>query len=258
MNFKKMHGLGNDFVILDQRAGREVLDEDFIRKVCDRSRGIGCDQFIVMEPSAKANVFMRIYNPDASESGACGNATRCVADIVMKDNGSETCTIETLRGALPCRKYNDLIEVDMGPPVEWHDMEDINDPVMGKPVFVDMGNPHCVFFVDNAEKADIGLAGPQYEYHPAFPNRANIEFVHIINKSTIRARVWERGAGVTQACGSGACAIIAAAFHRGLVDTMVDVELDGGTLHMEIREEDDHVLMTGPVAYVFDGELFDL
>lgn len=247
-----MHGLGNDFVIIDARDGGFSLDNVDITKVCDRHFGIGCDQFILIEPSEHADVFMRIYNPDGTESGACGNATRCVAALVMAELGTDACTVETLRGVLPCRRADDLVQVDMGAPVSHGPAEFFND-TLGAPYLVDMGNPHCVFFVTDIESLDITTFGPQYEYHKAFPDRANIEFVQVLADGGLRTRVWERGAGVTLACGSGACAVAVAAAAQGHAGRSSRVIMDGGELHLEWREEDDHVLMTGSVTYVFKG-----
>lgn len=254
MNFKKMHGLGNDFVILDQRAGRALFDPEQIQMICDRRHGVGCDQLIVMEPSETADFFMRIYNPDASEAEACGNATRCVAHLYMSEQGAQECSIETVAGILPCRMVDDLVEVDMGQPKSVEDV-DLSIREEGEPVSVNMGNPHCVFFVDDAESVDLENLGPVIEHHSLFPDRTNVEFATVMPDGQIRLRVWERGAGVTLACGSGACATAVAAIHRGLTDRKVDIIMDGGHLILEHRESDGHVLMTGPVAYVFEGEL---
>ncbi len=255
MYFRKMHGLGNDFVILDQRDGHTALMPEFVKHVCDRHMGVGCDQLIVMEPSKKADMFMRVYNPDASQSEACGNATRCVADIYMKEQGLHHCSVETLAGVLKARALDGgLIEIDMGPAHAVADI-DLSGGGVSNPVSVDMGNPHCVFFVDNAEALDIAALGPRFENDPMFPRRTNVEFVHVNDRQNLRMRVWERGAGITLACGSGACAVMAAAVHRGLSDNKITLVLDGGVLQLERRESDGHILMTGPVAYVFDGTL---
>lgn len=254
MRFLKMHGLGNDFVILDQRQGRETLSAALISSVSDRHFGVGCDQFIVMEPSTKADLFMRIYNADASESEACGNATRCVAHLFMQEKGVKTCTIETLAGVLPCKMAeNGHVQVDMGPPLEVQELN-IGTDGLGHPVYVSMGNPHCVFFVDNAGDIAVDRVGPAYEVHGRFPNRTNVEFAHITRDGKIRLRVWERGAGVTLACGSGACATMVAAASRGLTGRKANIVMDGGELTLEWRETDGHVLMTGPVAHVFEGD----
>ncbi len=258
MIFKKMHGLGNDFVILDSKdlSGPQGhrLSPGQIKHICDRNFGVGCDQLVVLEPSDKADIFARFYNSDGSESAACGNATRCVADIVMKEIKTESCKIETGGGVLPCtRAENGMITVDMGAPLR---VEDIDSPEasLPAPVTVDMGNPHCVFFVDNIGDIVLETVGPTVENNPIFPNRTNVEFVEVINDTRMRQRTWERGSGITLACGSGACAVAAAAAHKGLTGNKVEIELDGGSLFIEINAAG-HILMTGPIAYVFDGEM---
>ena len=256
MNFLKMHGIGNDFVILDQRSGRKPLDLQQIRHICDRHTGVGCDQLIIMEPSQKADLFMRIYNGDGSESGACGNATRCVADLYMNEKGVKDCTVETQAGVLKCRQIAPLtVEVDMGTPKfpAAHFTETIAG--LKDPVLVDMGNPHAAYFLPTLAAIDIPAIGPQIEHHPFFPNRTNVEFVQVLDRGKVRLRTWERGAGLTLACGSAACATVAAAVQRGLTERQITIQLDGGELHMEYREHDGHILMTGPVAYVFEGVL---
>lgn len=249
MQFTKMHGAGNDFVILDQRDGVELLAPAQIRHICDRQTGIGCDQLIILEPSENADVFMRVYNPDEQESGACGNATRCVADLL------DTNTVETLGGTLKTRRVGDLIEVNMGLPkiLDTPFTKTING--LSDPTLVDMGNPHAVYFVDNLDRVRIPKIGATIENHAFFPNSTNVEFAQIESRTKLRLRTWERGAGLTLACGSGACATIAATVQRGLTERKVEMVLDGGTLHMELRESDGHVLMTGPTAKVFTGTL---
>lgn len=267
IDFLKMHGLGNDFVILDGRGAMPALSPERIKQISHRNFGVGCDQLIVMEPSSKADVFMRIYNPDASESGACGNATRCVASLVMAQTGRDAVTIETIRGVLACAKAaGEKVTVNMGQPiVEWQDIPlatatDTANVQLGaegvsNPVCVSMGNPHAVFFVDDAEAVAIDRLGPRFERDPIFPKRSNIEFVHVVDRKHVRARVWERGAGVTLACGSGACAIAVAGVRRGLTDRLVTISMDGGDLQLEWREADNCVYMTGPVALVYKGSL---
>lgn len=248
VSFRKMHGLGNDFVIVDNRDGSYTFTADQIRLMSDRHFGVGCDQFIVLENSSKADVFMRIYNPDASEAGACGNATRCVAHLLERSE----CSIETISGILPCERQPDgMIAVDMGAP---RVIEDIK--VDGRDaVSVDMGNPHCIFFVDDLKNVKVEAAGRLVEEHPQFPNRTNVEFAQILAPDKIRMRVWERGAGVTLACGSGACATIAAAATRNLSNRQAEIILDGGSLFLDWRQSDGHILMTGPAAEVFQGSI---
>ncbi|MBK6895163.1 MAG: diaminopimelate epimerase [Alphaproteobacteria bacterium] len=268
MNFLKMHGLGNDFVILDQRAGLQPLSREAAARISDRHFGVGCDQLIILEPSEKADLFMRIYNPDGSEAESCGNATRCVADLVMKQQGNGACLIETKGGILDCRRAAGMqVSVDMGPPrLGWQDIplsEEKDTLHLGigqgpahDPVGVNMGNPHCVFFVQGIEEIPIEALGPVFERHKLFPQRANISFAEVTGGASIRMRVWERGAGVTLACGSASCATIVAAVRRGLITgRSADIQMDGGALRLEWREGDGHVLMVGPVSYVFEGRL---
>lgn len=266
MRFLKMHGLGNDFVILDHRKTGGKLAPEAIRSISDRHKGVGCDQLIVMEATDKADFFMRIYNPDSSEAEACGNATRCVADIFIKESGKESCTIETLRGLLSARKVGDLVEVDMGEPqLGWKDIplareiDTLSLPIaegnLPEPVAVGMGNPHCVFFVKDISDIDIPKWGPHYEHHRYYPKRTNVEFAQVLGDNVIRLRTWERSSGMTLACGSATCATIVAAVRRNLIKgRKAEILTDGGKMYLEWRESDGHVLMTGPVSYVFEGE----
>lgn len=268
LDFIKMHGLGNDFVIVDGRDSNFSLSRDAVRAISDRRRGVGCDQFIVMEPAPSdvADVFMRIYNPDGSESGACGNATRCVASLMMREKATSHVIIETISGLLDCENVGGgLYSVDMGPArLDWrdlplaeaHDTEnlDISAGPLQNPVGVNMGNPHAVFMVDDAETIDLEVFGPMVENDKLFPERTNVEAVQVLSNDRIRMRVWERGAGITQACGSGACAALVATARRGLTGRKADVVLDGGTLTIEWLA-DNNVLMTGPVATSFTGNI---
>ncbi len=261
--FLKMHGLGNDFVILDARTGDLAMTADRARQIADRHFGVGCDQLIVIEPSAKATAFMRIYNPDGSEAGACGNATRCVASLLDGDAP----VIETISGLLPCVKNADgTVTVDMGEPkLDWEQipLSNMTDTLrvqvgvgaVKEPTCVNMGNPHAVFFVPDAAAVPLTQIGPSLETASVFPERANIEVVQVLDRAHVRARVWERGAGITLACGSGACAVAVAGVRRGLTDRSVTVTMDGGDLKLEWREADNHVYMTGPVATSFEGVL---
>lgn len=266
MSFVKMHGLGNDFAIIDQRINEIPLGCEQIRHIANRRRGVGCDQVIFMEPSTKADIFMRIYNPDGSEAGACGNATRCVADILMKETGKETAAIETISGILNCaRADKDLISVDMGvPKLDWQDiplareMDTVNldyrpHALLSEPGAVNVGNPHCVFFVDDVEALDIEALGPAIETDTLFPERINVEFVQVLASDKMRMRVWERGAGVTEACGTGACATLVAAVRKGFAGRKASIVLDGGALVIEWRESDGHIIKTGPASFVFEG-----
>ncbi len=271
MEFLKMHGLGNDFVIFDADALPSGLTAEQIARIADRHQGVGCDQLIVIEPSGHADAFMRIYNADGSEAGACGNATRCIAALLHQRGGGEDIAIETISGILKCRHTGGgRYAVDMGPArLNWQDipLAEAHDtlhvpltigpasaPVLKDPCCVSMGNPHAVFFVEDAEAIDLGRAGPLVEHDPLFPDRVNVSVVSLAGKNHLRQRVWERGAGITQACGSGACAAAVAAARRGLTGRRVRIGLDGGTLDIHWRE-DNHVIMTGPASISFRGQL---
>ncbi len=266
--FLKMHGLGNDFVVLDGRPAPISLTPGQVCAVADRQTGIGCDQLIVMEPprSDRANVFMRIFNADGSEVAACGNATRCVASLVMEETGSDQVIVETAAGLLDAQAaVGGQIAVGMGRVrLDWRDIPlaeprdtlhlGLGSGPLQDPVGVNVGNPHAVFFVDDVEAVDLAVHGPKLETDALFPEFANIEAVQVLSGSLLRMRAWERGAGITKACGTGACAALVAAHRRGLTGRKAEVVLDGGTLFIEWLP-DDHVLMTGPVATSFKGEL---
>ena len=268
LKFVKMHGLGNDFVVLDGRAQPVALDARAVRAIADRRVGVGCDQLFVLERplNAKADVFMRIYNSDGGEVAACGNGARCVAALVMREKESEEAVIETAAGCLDAvQAKGGRVTVDMGPAkLDWRDIPlaqacDTNHvPVAAGPlkdaVAVNMGNPHAVFFVPDAEAIDMRTLGPRLEHDRMFPERANIGAAQILSPSRIRLRVWERGAGLTLACGTGACAAGVAAVRRGLTGRKVALVMDGGELDVEWRE-DGNVAMTGPVTVSFTGTL---
>lgn len=274
LNFIKMHGLGNDFIILDRRDGSPLPPVELMQQMMNRKRGVGCDQIIPMQPpqDPQADVFMRILNaPDGSEVEACGNATRCVASLLMRETGRDEVTIQTVAGFLRCRSVDadkSLIEVDMGvPKTAWdeiplaHECDTLAMPVeeggIKDPVGVNIGNPHAVFFVQgDITDFPVSTLGPRFEHDPLFPRKINVEFVRILNKSTIRMRVWERDTGETDACGSAACATMVAAVRRGLVARECAVELNGGVLDIHWREGDNHLLMRGPASHVFSG-VFD-
>ena len=270
--FLKMHGLGNDFAIFDARTFSIPLDMATAKAIADRRRGIGCDQVIVMEPAKGANAFMRIFNADGGEVESCGNAARCVAFLLMAEAETEEVTLSTTGGPLLCRSASDGgVTVDMGPPrLDWREIPmaqavdtesfalsvpGFDDAALEKAAAVSVGNPHCVLFVKDAERAPVATLGPAIERHPWFPSRTNVEFVERLSQTQLRMRVWERGAGITRACGTGACAAAVAASLRGLTERKVVVQLDGGALEIEWREGDDHVLMTGPVGFSFGGEV---
>jgi len=266
--FVKMHGLGNDFVMIDARKRKLSLGDAAVRAIADRHKGVGCDQLLVLEKakSRGADVFMRILNADGSEAKACGNGTRCVAELVMREKGKAAVTVETVAGLLAAQSDGeDRVGVDMGVPrLAWReiplarDCDTLNVPLtlgpLVVPVATSMGNPHATFFVDDAESVDLASLGPKLEHDPIFPERANIGVVQVLSPERLRFRVWERGAGITIACGSGACAALVAAARRGVAKRKADIVLDGGTLEIEWRA-DGHVLMTGAVATSFHGTL---
>ncbi|MEE3500153.1 diaminopimelate epimerase [Acidiphilium acidophilum] len=264
--FLKMHGAGNDFVVLDARTDPITLTTAQSTLLADRRRGIGCDQIILIEPSASADAFMRTLNADGSEAGACGNATRCVAALLAAETGARALTIETNAGHLAAIiKGPNLVEIDMGEPrLDWQDiplleaMDTLHlrlalGPVED-PAACSMGNPHATFFVEDFRHLALDTIGPRLESARIFPERANIGFARIEAKDRIRLRVWERGAGLTLACGSGACAALVNANRRGLADRRGEIEMDGGILTITWRE-DNHVLMEGPVAMTCQGTL---
>jgi diaminopimelate epimerase len=270
--FRKMNGLGNDFVVLDARARPLALGEDAVRDIADRKEGIGCDQIIALEPTPRADVFMRIWNSDGGEVGACGNAARCVASLVAAERGEPKVSIETESGMLSAAVNGDgSVTIDMGAPrFAWNEIPlsepapdtrriDLQigpeDPVLRSPSVVNVGNPHCLFFVDDVKAHDLARFGPMLEHHPLFPERANISLVQVLGPDAIKVRTWERGAGLTRACGTAACAAAVAAARRELTAREVKVSLPGGDLLIEWRESDGHILMTGPYALDFEGTL---
>jgi diaminopimelate epimerase len=262
-SFIKMHGAGNDFAVFDARATRFVLSPRLAAAIADRRRGIGCDQVIVLEAAdAPADAFMRIRNPDGSEAGACGNATRCVATLLSRETGRTRQIIRTIAGLLPAECLADgRIQVDMGPALlDWRDLalahaaDTLHLPLAGDPAGAAIGNPHATFFVADLAVTDVAGLGRRYETDTLFTARANIGFAEITGPGRMRLRVWERGAGLTLACGSGACAALVNAHRRGLVGREAEVVVDGGVLHIAWRE-DGHVLMTGPVAEVYRGSI---
>lgn len=271
--FLKMHGLGNDFVVLDARTRAIDLTPDRVRAIAARGTGVGCDQLIVIAPPAGkvADATMLIYNADGSEVAACGNASRCVAWLLMRETGADKVVFETKAGLLDAESRGPgLVAVDMGPArLDWREIPlaravdtlhlGISAGPLADPVGVSMGNPHAVFFVDDTESVDLAALGRGLEHHELFPERANIEIAQVLtppgaDMGRIRMRVWERGAGITMACGTGACAVAVAAARRGLAPRKSEVILDGGRLTIEWLA-DNHVLMTGPVATSFSGTL---
>jgi diaminopimelate epimerase len=269
--YLKMNGLGNDFVVLDARAQKIALSRQQIIAISDRANGIGCDQLIVMEPDTidGVDVFMRIYNAEGGEVDACGNATRCIAALVAGEMATDTVSIRTNAGILAARIDGDLVTVDMSVPrFGWDQIPlaepfadttgielqvgPIDAPILHTPSVVNVGNPHAIFWVDDLDAHDLAKFGPLLENHPIFPERANITLAQVLADDRIKVKVWERGAGLTLACGTAACATAVAAARKGLTERKVTIELPGGPLDIEWRTSDDHILMTGPWA--LDGE----
>jgi diaminopimelate epimerase len=267
--FLKMHGLGNDFVVLDARARVISIGREAARRIADRRTGVGCDQLLIIGPAKNsADAELVIRNADGGEVAACGNGARCVAALLLRESGQPAITIGTAAGPIEAlARDGGRVQVDMGPALlDWQDIplaEPVADtnhlPVtlgpLSDPVGVGMGNPHAVFFVAYAEAIDLERLGRQIEHHPLFPDRTNVEVCTVLTRKRIRMRVWERGVGITQACGSGACAALVAAVRRGLAERNAELVLDGGTLDIEWRTSDNHVLLTGPVATSFSGTL---
>ena len=259
LRFMKMHGAGNDFVIIDARAGAAPVTEALVRALGDRHRGVGFDQLAVIGEARRADLGLTFWNSDGSRSAACGNATRCVAAWEMARTGREALAIRTDRGALAACVEAGAVWVNMGAPLTRWDQIPLAEaadtdhlPLPGDPAATSMGNPHCTFFVSDADGADLAAHG-RFETHPLFPERINVQVVDVAGPDTLRVRVWERGVGPTLASGSSACAVASAAHRRGLTGRRVTVRLDGGDLTVELR--DDGAWMTGPVAHVFDGVL---
>ncbi len=259
--FMKMHGLGNDFVVIDRRQGGVGVTPELARAVGDRRRGVGFDQLAVMDADRESAARLTFFNPDGSVSAACGNATRCIARHLMDETGRNALTLRTERGVLACEDAGDgMTRVNMGEPLtEWreiplaHAADTLHLPIQGDPVATSLGNPHCSFFVEDAETIDLESRGPEIEHHPLFPERTNVQFAQIAGRDHLRMRVWERGTGVTLASGTSSCAAAVAAARRGLSGRRVTLDLDGGRAWVEWRG--DGVWMTGPTAHVFDGRI---
>ena len=267
IDFIKMHGLGNDFVVIDARSRPVALSDARARAIADRRTGVGCDQLIILEPATDtgAALFMRIHNADGGEVDACGNATRCIGDMVLTETGQDRAQIQTGAGLLAVWRSDGGISVDMGEAKDrWMDIPlaeeadtlhlEIGEGPLQNPVAVSVGNPHAVFFVEDAEEIDLAAVGPVLEHHPLYPERANVEAVSVLSRSHLRVRVWERGVGITRACGTGACAAAVAAVRRDLADRELTISLDGGDLTTSWLENG-HIIMTGAVAESFRGTL---
>ncbi|MDB3954990.1 diaminopimelate epimerase [Alphaproteobacteria bacterium] len=267
--FIKMHGLGNDFVVIDSTKNQYTINKSSIQLISDRRFGVGCDQVIEMKPSAKEDIYMKIYNSDGTEAEACGNAARCVAGLLFASNQKKEVSIETVAGVLKAESEEDgLIKVDMGKPsFFWKDIplsSDIShisfeELSLINGLAVNMGNPHIVFFVKDINEVDINKVGPLVENSSYFPEKVNVEVCQIINKSKIKVTVWERGAGKTLACGTGACAALVAAYKNNLTDPTAEIVLNGGSLNITWNvNSDEHVIMSGPIAVSFLGDFSTL
>ena len=271
--FRKMNGLGNDFVVLDGRSRAISMDDARARAIADRKTGIGCDQIIILQKSDIADVRMLVWNSGGGQVESCGNAARCMADMLFDENKTTSATIDTLGGFLVARKAGDrVVTIDNGVPrFDWKDIPlsepfhdtrhielqvgPIDAPLIHSPSVVNVGNPHCIFWVDDLDVVDLSKVGPMLEHHHLFPERANISLARVDARDHVTLKVWERGAGLTKACGTAACATMAAGARIKIIDRKCQITLPGGDLMMEWRESDDHVLMTGPVAYEFEGVL---
>ena len=259
--FLKMHGLGNDFVIIDARATEILITAETARAIGHRNFGVGCDQLAVLTTSSEADVDVAFWNSDGSMAEACGNASRCIGRLIMEESGKGIVSLRTNRGILPVQDVDgNFLSVNMGQPqLSWSDVPLAKDvdltmlPIDGTPGAVGIGNPHCVFVVDDFESMDLPKLGAFYEHHALFPERTNVEFIKILDSQNIRMRVWERGGMITLACGSGACAAVVVAHRKGLTEREVTVHLDGGPLMISWR--DDGVWMTGTTQLVFSGTL---
>ena len=260
LTFMKMHGLGNDFVVLDSRVRTVSMTPALALAIGDRHRGVGFDQLALIEAGRDgADAHLVFYNSDGSTSAACGNATRCIARFLMDETGKADLVLTTERGQLIARDAGDgLTSVNMGQPqLSWdevplsREMDTLELPIEGAPTATGMGNPHCTFFVDDAESVDLATRGSEIENHPLYPQRTNVQFASVIGPDHLRMRVWERGVGVTLASGSSSCATAVAAARRGLTGRQVRIDLDGGRIEIDWR--DDGVWMTGPTAHVFTG-----
>ena len=270
--FLKMNGLGNDFIIIDNRTLNLAFSQKQVRDLANRETGIGCDQLIVLETSEQADIFMRIYNSEGGEVDACGNATRCIGWLLQTELGRPTSTIETNAGLLGAAvQASGDVSVDMSTPSmgweqiplseEFYDtsrielqLGPIDNPVLHSPCVVNVGNPHCIFWVDDLDAHDLAKIGPFLENHFLFPERANITLAKVESENEITIRVWERGAGLTRACGTAACAVVVCGVRRKLSSRAITVNLPGGALAMEWRESDDHIMMTGAIELEYAGE----
>ena len=261
ISFLKMHGLGNDFVIIDSRHKRINLSANLIRKLADRNFGVGFDQLGIIKNSEVSDAHLTFFNSDGSISATCGNATRCIANFLMLETKKDKINLSTDHISLQAKREIDgSVSVNMGlPDIHWQKiplLEEVDTlflPIPGQPTATSMGNPHCSFFVDNLDQVKIEAEGAEIENHPLFPEKTNVQFVSVVSQDRLRVRVWERGVGVTKASGSSACAVVAASVRREITGNQVHVELEGGTLLVNYK--DDGIWMNGPTMHVFDGQL---
>ena len=261
ISFLKMHGLGNDFVIIDSRHKRINLTADIIRKLGDRNFGVGFDQLGIIQNSEVSDAHLTFFNSDGSISATCGNATRCIANFLMLETKKDKVDLSTDHISLQAlREIDGSVSVNMGlPEIHWQKIPLLKEvdtlflPIPGQPTATSMGNPHCSFFVDNLDQVKIEAEGAKIENHPLFPQKTNVQFVSVVSQDRLRVRVWERGVGVTKASGSSACAVVAASVRRKITGNQVYVDLDGGT--MMVNYKDDGIWMNGPTMHVFDGQL---
>lgn len=267
--FIKMHGLGNDFVVLDSTKNQYNINKASIQLIANRKFGVGCDQVIEMKHSDKEDIYMKIYNADGTEAEACGNAARCIAGLLFASSPKKAVSIETIAGVLKAEsEENGLIKVDMGKPkFFWKDIplsmniSEINfeELALKNGLAINIGNPHIVFFVKDLDAVDINRIGPLIENNSLFPEKVNVEICQLENRKKIKVLVWERGAGNTLACGSGACAALVAAYKNSLSEPQAEIVLDGGSLNIRWNiGSDEHVIMSGPIAVSFLGDLSTL
>ena len=261
ISFLKMHGLGNDFVIIDSRHKPINLSANLIRKLADRNFGVGFDQLGIIKNSEVSDAHLTFFNSDGSISATCGNATRCIANFLMQETKKDELDLSTDHLSLKAKRETDgSISVNMGlPDIHWQkiplleELDTLFLPIPGQPTATSMGNPHCSFFVDNLDQVKIEAEGAKIENHPLFPQKTNVQFVSVVSQDRLRVRVWERGVGVTKSSGSSACAVVAASVRRKITGNQVHVDLDGGTL--VVNYKDDGIWMNGPTMHVFDGQL---
>ena len=258
MNFIKMHGLGNDFIIFDGRQESISLNKSIIEALADRHKGIGCDQIARIGESQSCYATLEFWNSDGSKSDTCGNATRCIGDILFKETDAKHLTLETGERKIECRRDGKTTSVNMGSPLtEWHEIplsKKVNTIALdldGSPTATSMGNPHCTFFVDDINFMNIETLGSKIQRCGLFPQGTNVQMAKIIDRNTVKAKIWERGSGVTLSSGSSSCAIVAAGVRRGLLDKMVDIESDGGKLNVNWNQ--DGIWIKGSTSVVFQG-----